>query len=293
MGGLWAGGGQSQPGPPKASQEKRGLAEPKQGLGLGLGWQPEWRLLGWLLWQGQRLGVMGYLGVVGESWLGGGNMGEALPGSWGLSLGCVVCGRSEPWVQVVRQADGSYQAEMWGHFSLQVSGDEPFRLRLLILFLRLLAVGGPERVIGRTRDDRAPFVRQTQIAAWFEVPQPNVSRWERYWLAGNWPDLLSLKTAEILTAEVRAEIIAVCAAFPWWGLEQVYHYLQQQSRPITFKQVRQAVQDSGWGQLRQQLQQRYHLTADSFRPRAGWLVGQLLNHALRKRCWPACKPGRG
>jgi hypothetical protein len=148
-------------------------------------------------------------------------------------------------VRVERQADGSYRGEVCGHFSLQVSGDEPFRMRLLILFLRLLEVPGSERVIGRTRDDRAPFVRQVQIAAWFGVPQPNVSRWEGYWLAGDWPKLLSLKTAEVLTNEVRAEIIQVCAAFPWWGLGQVHNYLTQQGRPISYKQVRQAVQESG------------------------------------------------
>ena len=62
----------------------------------------------------------------------------------------------------------------------------------------------------------------------FEVRQPNVSRWERYWLAGNWPDLLSLKSAEVLTREVRAKIIQVCAAFPWWGIQQVHAHLRQQ-----------------------------------------------------------------
>jgi hypothetical protein len=242
-----------------------------------LGWQPEWRLLGWLLWQGQRLVIVSFLGMMVESWFRAGSLGAAQTGPWGLSLGCVICGRSEPWVQVERQADGRYQGELCGHFRLRVSGDEPFRMRLLILFLRLLEVEGPERVIGRTRDDRAPFVRQSQIAAWFAVPQPNVSRWERYWLTGNWPDLLSLKTAAVLTAEVRAEIIAVCAAFPWWGSKAVYDYLRQQARPITFQQVRQAVQESGWGQLRQSLQRRYQVTAESFRPRDGWLVSQLLS----------------
>jgi hypothetical protein len=239
--------------------------------------QPEWRLVGWLGWQGQRLVVVGLGGLALASWLGGGGLREPLSEVWGLSLGCVVCGRSEPWVGMERQADGSYEGEVCGHFSLRVRGAEPFRLRLLILFLRRLEVQGPERVIGRTRDDRAPFVRQTQIAEWFQVPQPNVSRWERYWLAGNWPDLLSLKTAEILTAEVRAEIIAVCAAFPWWGIKQVYGYLRQQGSAITYPQVRQAIEQSGWGQLRQQLQRRYQLSAESFRPRDGWLVGQLVS----------------
>jgi transposase-like protein len=220
--------------------------------------------------------VIGYLGLMVESWLRGGQLGEFLTGPWGLSLGCVVCGRREPWVQVERQADGSYSGELCGHFRLRVSGDEPFRMRLLILFLRLLEVEGPERVIGRTRDDRAPFVRQTQIAEWFEVPQPNVSRWERYWLAGNWPDLLSLKSAEVLTSEVRARIIQVCAAFPWWGMQQVHTHLRQQGQAITYSQVRQVFEESGWGQLRQELQRRYQVQADSFRPRDGWLVEQLL-----------------
>ena len=249
-----------------------------------LGWQPEWRWLGWLLWQGQRLVILGYLGLMVESWLGEGSLGEPLTGPWGLSLGCVACtdgarfasGRHEPWVQVERQADGSYQAELCGHFSLRVSGNDPFRMRFLILFLRLLEVSGPERVIGRTRDDRAPFVRQTQIAEWFEVRQPNVSRWERYWLAGNWPDLLSLKSAEVLTSEVRSEIIGVCAAFPWWGSQEVYAHLRQQGQAITYAQVRQVFEESGWGQLRQELQRRYQVKADNFRPRDGWLVEQLL-----------------
>ena len=246
-----------------------------------LGWQPEWRLLGWLLWQGQRLVMIGYLGLIVESWLRADSWNEPLLRQWSPSLGCLVCGRSEPWVQVERQADGSYQAELCGHFSLRVSGDEPFRMRLLILFLRLLEVAGPERVIGRTRDDRAPFVRQTQIAEWFEVRQPNVSRWERYWLTGNWPDLLSLKRAEILTSEVRSEIIGVGAAFPWWGSQQVYTHLRQQGPAITYAQVRQVFEESGWGQLRQELQRRYQVEADSFRPRDGWLVEQLLGQVER------------
>jgi hypothetical protein len=241
-----------------------------------LSWQPEWRLLGWLLWQGQRLVVIGYLGLMVESWLREGSLGEPLTGPWGSSLSCVVCGRNEPWVQVERQTDGSYYGELCGHFRLRVSGDEPFRMRLMILFLRLLEVEGPERVIGRTRDDRAPFVRQTQIAEWFEVRQPNVSRWERYWLAGNWPDLLSLKSGEVLTTEVRARIIEVCAAFPWWNIQQVHTHLGRQGQAITHQQVRQVFEESGWGQLRQELQRRYQMKADSFRPRDGWLVAQLM-----------------
>jgi hypothetical protein len=149
-------------------------------------------------------------------------------------------------------------------------------MRVLILVLRLLEVDGPERSIGRTRDDRAPFVRQMQVAAWFGVPQPNVSRWERYWQAGNWADLLSLKSAEVLTSQVRARIIQVFATFPWWGMDQVYDYLHEQGLVVTARQVRQTAEESGWSQLRQRLRSQYHLSAESFRPQEDWLVGQLL-----------------
>jgi transposase-like protein/transposase len=195
-----------------------------------------------------------------------------------IGLGCVACGSSEPWVQVEREADGSYRAKLRGEFQVRVSGAEPFRLRLLILFLRWLEVPAGERVKSRrTRDDRAPFVRQSQVADWFGVAQPHVSRWERYWLAGDWANLLSLKSAELLTPEVRQEIIEVCAAFPWWDEGQVHQYLKQQNRPITARQVSQTVQESGWGQVRSKLKRQYHLTATSFRPRDGWLGEQLLS----------------
>jgi hypothetical protein len=237
--------------------------------------QPEWQLGNWLLWQSQRGILLGAgLMVVSQGLSGAsGSLGEVPL----LSLGCLASG-GEPQVEVVREADGSYRAELKGEFQVRVSGDEPFRLRLLILFLRWLEVPAVARVKSRrTRDGRAPFVRQQQVADWFGVAQPNVSRWERYWLAGDWANLLSLKSAELLTAEVRAEIIEVCAAFPWWDAEQVHQYLRQQQRPITARQVRQTIQESGWGQLRSNLKRQYHLTAGRFEPRDGWLVGQLLN----------------
>ena len=240
--------------------------------------QPEWRLGGWWLWQGQRLVLIGYVGLAVDQWLRG---GHGVAGAGGtspleISLGCGGCGRREPWVQVEPHSDGGYRAELWGHFRLQVAGDEPFRMRLLILLRRRLEVAGPERVIGRSRDDRAPFVRQVPVAQWLGLPQPKVSRWERYWLAGNWPDLLSEKTVELLTAEVRSRIVPVLAAFPWWGLQQVHPYLQEHGPARTYRPVRQVAEESGFSPLRQALQSRTHLRADRFRPQDDWLGGQLL-----------------
>jgi len=250
----------------------------------GLRRQPEWQGLNWLLWQGQRLAWVGGLGlllgrVVGEPvddlvqppfQTGAG----ATPLALGLS--CVVCGRGERWVNVERQVDGSYRAELCGHFSLPVAGDDPFRIRLLWLFLRLLEEPGRQRRGGRTRDGRAPFVSQVQIAEWFDLPQPNVSRIEGYWRTADWPNLLSLKATEVLTAELRARIVEAFATFPWWDMQAVYEHVRQQGIAVTYEQVRQTAQESGWRQLRQTLAERYHFSAEDFRPRDGWLVKQLL-----------------
>jgi hypothetical protein len=250
----------------------------------GLRRQPEWQGVNWLLGQGQRLAWVGGLGLVL-----GRVVGEQVddlvqaPFQTGegatplaLGLGCVVGGREERWVNVQRQADGSYQAELGGHFILPVAGDDPFRIRLLWLFLRLWEEPGRKRRGGRTQDGRAPFVSQLQIAEWFDLPQPNVSRIEGYWRAADWPNLLSSKAAEVLTAELRARIVAGFAAFPWWTMREVYAHLRQQGVAVTYEQVRQAAQESGWQQLRETLAQRYHFSPEDFRPRDDWLVKQLL-----------------
>jgi transposase-like protein len=248
-----------------------------------LRWQPEWQMLGWLVWQGQRLALLGGLGqVVSQALgsrlvmdLGAGVNQAALP--LALGLGCVVSSGDEGRVDVERQPDGSYQAEIRGHFKLRVGGDDPFRARLLLLFLRQLEVVGPQRCGGRTQDGRAPFVRQVQIADWFGMPQPNVSRIEGYWLAADWPNLLSAKTAEVLTPEVRERVVGVFPAFPWWHMEEVYHHLREQGVAVSYDQVCQVARESGWQQLRQALHKRYHWSAEDFRPRDEWLVRQLLS----------------
>ena len=240
--------------------------------GLGMGWprlrqQAVW---GWVaagLWQAQRLALLGYLGVALSQ------QRTAGPAPWCMGLGCVVCQQDEPRVVVARQADGSYQATLSGHFTLAVAGDHPFRLRLLVLFLSLLDVPGLERGSRRTREGRTPFVRQWQLAAWFGVPQPDISRWLKYWQTADWANLLSLHSAEVLTAELVGRIVEVCATFPTWGVERVYHYLRQQGLAVTEPQVQQAITQSGWRQLQQTLAERDDLSGAVLRLREDWLVG--------------------
>jgi len=101
-------------------------------------------------------------------------------------MSCPLCQREESRVEVVPEEDGSYTATLCGHFTLRVAGDDPFRKRLLLLFLRLLEVPDEERRSRRTRDGRTPFVRQQYLAQAFAMPQPDISRIERYWLEGDW-----------------------------------------------------------------------------------------------------------
>ena len=243
--------------------------------GVGMGWPSVRQQAAWLwvaegLWQAQRLALLGYLGVALSQ------QRTAGPALWGVGLGCVVCQQAEPRVVVAQQADGSYQATLSGHFTLAVAGDHPFRLRLLVLFLSLLDVPGLERGSRRTREGRTPFVRQWQLAEWFGVPQPDISRWLKYWQTADWANLLSLHSAEVLTAELVGRIVEVCATFPTWGVARVYQHLRQQGVAVTEPQVQQAVAQSGWRRLQQTLSARYDLSGPALALREGWLVEQLL-----------------
>jgi len=194
-------------------------------------------------------------------------------------------------VELIRQEDGSYRGELCGHFTFQVAGDHPFRLRLLLLFLRLLEVPGERRGSRRTRDGRTPFVRQQYLAQVLGLPQPDISRIEKYWLEQDWANLLSLQTPEVLTYELMGRIVEVFATFPDWKVEEVYAHLREQGVEVTQRQVRQAGEQSGWFQLRRALRQRYQQTAAGLRLREAWLVQQLL--ALVERLVAQLEAGAG
>ena len=169
-----------------------------------------------------------------------------------------------------------YSATLKGEFSLEISNDDPFRLRMLILFLRELEVIDHTSIGRKTRDKRTPFVKQEDLAKAYAVSQPNISRWQKYWIDGDWRRLLSIRAPEILTLEVQDRIVSTFAQFPWWGNKKVYDYLHQQGVKVSHHQVKLAAQESGWNELRLQLRKKFTITADSFRPRDEWLMSQLL-----------------
>ena len=166
--------------------------------GLVVGWprlgqQPEVKLVSWGLRQG-RVGSLWLLSVeMAGQWLlaevvepaGAGQMSWE-QSEWepiGLIGGTVVPIKAGARSQLeVEEKEDVYEVHL-GEWRLRVAKEEPFRMRLLILFLRQLE-GPTERQGSRaTRDGRRPVVRQQQLAAWFKVPQPHISRWEGYWLA--------------------------------------------------------------------------------------------------------------
>jgi hypothetical protein len=256
--------------------------------------QPEWRLIGWLLWQGQRLLLF---------WLMADETREALmdrlapaketlmPGGislWGI--GALLQEEKSPSVTVTED-EQYYTAILQGTFTLRVQKDDPFRQRLLILFLGLLDVPGETRKSRRTRDGRTPFVRQEQMATWFGVPGPDISRWRKYWLQADWRRLLSLRTKDILTLELQQRIVQTFARFPWWNDEEVYRHLQSQGVAVSQSQVRQAAQESGWSMLREQLKQHFHLTADGCHFQDEYVFNQLL--ALLETLLAKLEAGQG
>lgn len=252
-----------------------------------LGQQPEMRGIGWVLGQ-MRYGSLLLLSAdVAGQWLrcsGSAVDGERMDwsraevGRMGPLAGCVLSAASEgeePGQIEVVEVDGRYEVRL-GEWRLRVKQADQFQVRLVILFLRLLEGPAARRGSRATRDGRRPVVRQAQLARWFGISQPNISRWEKYWLAEDWANLLSLKSAEVLTTDLRAQIVAVLARFPWRSREWVYDYLRQQGVAVTQGQVRQAAEESGFNQLRATLSRFFVVSQESIRPRDEGLVVQLL-----------------
>lgn len=84
-----------------------------------------------------------------------------------------------------------------------------------------------------------------------------------YWLEADWRRLLSERAPDVLTLERKDQIVAVFAQFPWWGQQKVYYYLNKQGVKVSHSQVRQAALIRGWNKLRQQLQKRFTISAES------------------------------
>ena len=181
-----------------------------------------------------------------------------------------------PSVQVTQDEQSVYRVRLKGEFVLHLDGKVEFYKRMLIIFLYLLEMEGEHRGSRRTRDGRIPFVRREQLAQWFNVPGPSVSRWSNYWLQQDWRRLLSRRHGDVLTLEAQQRIISAWAQFPWWGAERLWQHLKAQGEPVLLSQVRQAARESGWSILCAELKRVYAISADCFRPRDEWLVSQLL-----------------
>ena len=114
------------------------------------------------------------------------------------------------------------------------------------------------------------------MAEWLAAPPPHISVWLRYWPSGDWANLLSLGSPEVLTAELVVRSVEVCATLPTWGVARVYRHLREQGLAVTEPQVQPAVPHSGWPRLQRTLSMRYDLSGSVLAVHDGWLGGQLL-----------------
>jgi len=250
-----------------------------------LGRQPEMRVLRWavakLRWASLRIGSL----QVMAHWLfpheGLQSGPRVLVGIGFLSEQIVWQAESEreeqaiPWIAVRRVSDG-WQVWFGNQFYLPVCEGDVFALRQAILLLRRLE-GAQPRCGGRaTRDGRRPLIAQQPLAIAFEVTQPELSRWERYEQEQDWANLLSLHTTEVLTTELRQQIMDVCAQFPWWTRKRVYEHLRQCGVQVTHPQVQQAMKECGWNRLQETMQRFFVLGVDCIRPRDESLIAELL-----------------
>ena len=242
-----------------------------------LGRQPEMRLLWWALrwvrWGGMLVlsGDAVAYRVERLPWL----KWKHATSRFGDAVLCGLGSMSQPQVTMTVEEDG-YRIDLRGEFHLKVKGINPFKKRMAIIFLRELEGPTPRQGSRETRSERRPLVSQQKLAAWFGVPQPNISRWEKYWLEEDWANLLSLKSAEVLTVELRDQIIDVFAHFPWHGVEWVYKYLHEQGIEVTYTQVKQASRDSGLAKLKESMQEFFVLNPESIHPRDETLVKELM-----------------
>jgi len=274
LGVLWLASGRIGPWPVIAWPWAVWIWQAAGSLYPGLALQPEWQ---WLRWTGrvaERVLLLSYVGLAlraGVARLVLLRSGEtaSLGALSVLGVGSLVEVSHEP-------GEGCYRAELSGHFTLAVADDDPFRFRLFILFLRLLEDPDERRGSRRTRAGRTPFVRQQYLAQVLGIPHPDISRWERYWLLGDWRRLLSQRRGEILTPELRQRIIETWAQWPQWGIEQVHRLLVGQGVAVTESQVRQAAYESGWQIVRQVLGRLCVERAGELRLRDDWLLRDLL-----------------
>ncbi len=242
-----------------------------------LGQQPELRVVRWgLRWL--RTGSLWLWGGVAVWQYGSGIVsGEKNLGWAAMSLVVMGTETAPPEAQVrVVEEEEQYRIELEGPLYLTLPKGRTFWLRMTILFLRQLESSTPRCGSRATRSGRRPFVSQQQLASWFGVKQPEISRWEKYLMDENWPDLLSLNSPLILNWELRKQIVDVLACFPWWGLAKVTEYLQEQGLAVTQSQVQQAAQDVGWQRFKETLQRFFVVSAESVQPRGRALVQELM-----------------
>ncbi len=179
-------------------------------------------------------------------------------------------------IEVVK-TEKEYQIRFIGGFHLTVSKDNAFEMRMVIIFLRKLENLKARQSSRATRDNRRPMLTQAKLSSWFGFSQPEISRWEKWWLEKDWANLLSMHSSEVLTKELQNKIVDTMAKFPWWSQKQIYNHMKTQGMNVTFAQLNQAAQESGWNKLKKTLKRFMIISEDCIRPRDEWVARELMS----------------
>jgi transposase-like protein len=180
---------------------------------------------------------------------------------------CPICGSTQPQVAIQKSESGEWKTILCGHFELTWCVTITVALRLLLIFLRSLRT--PSSTAAR------PFLRQEWLATCFGVYQEHISRWEKCWRENHWHILLSEHLPTVLTAELRAKVLATWVPNFWLSAPQVQERLQATGTTVSRDQIEEVAQQSGFAQVRRLLRQLAPFKDSGFQLGQAWLVRRL------------------
>ncbi len=163
--------------------------------------------------------------------------------------------------------DGTYEVILGDQFAIRHRPVDEFDRRMFLLFLRDIHLVH--------RPSKWPFVCQVWLADWFGTLQELINRWEDYREAGDWQHLMSRRDGPLLPWAQRQDLIQRWARHLWWSVAEVQAAAAAEGLTLSADAITQIGQDRGLLVARRVLRERFHLSAETLRPKDDWLVGQL------------------
>ncbi|MEI8167734.1 MAG: hypothetical protein WCG26_15230, partial [Chloroflexales bacterium] len=163
--------------------------------------------------------------------------------------------------------DGTDEVVLGDQFAIRHPPVDEFDRRMFLLFLRDIHLV--------QRPSQWPFICQVWLANWFGTLQELISRWEDYREAGDWPRLMRRHDGPLLPWAQRQTLIHLWARHLWWSRAEVQAAAAADGLALSADAITQIGQESGLLVARRVLRERFQRSAETLRPKDGWLVGRL------------------